>query len=440
MNWDKTIKKNKQPAVFLSAFFFCILFVLFLNDSVMELRAKELRLHLMENAYNGISLNHFSLISEYENNKNLYSKKISENLYERQAANLELVKNLEDAEDYSLVLASNFTERMSLGFVNSLRFVFGKNLIQNIAHSDYYRHLYSAYYYEKNFMFEKAIMKYDLAYSENTDPVLRAGILLHQGFCYAMLSQPVRANEAYSRVMKDYNGSEIAVTASVLQKFLYGFQVERDRLLADGAISTQRTRQLINLFAYKDALKMIEKVEKIPGQNSSELMYYKAVVLEKQGQKKDSVNLYLKVILSDKHSEYAKKANKNLFFIGKRSGDSKLVETSVQINRTLQDSELTHYINSKRFKIQELDFELESDNSEINSEDFKALEKQIEQKEKTSAETKEKVKRKVVVITASDDQISGWVESENSERLILNTSIGKITIQKSEIVKITEQK
>ena len=437
---DKIIIKNRQLAAFIFLFVGCILFVLFVNDSLMQLRAKELRLHLMENAYNGVSLNHFSLISEYENSKNLYTNKISEDLYEKQMANLEIVKNIESAENYSLELAGNLSERISLGFVNTLRFVLGKNMIQNIGQSDYYRYLYSAYYYEKNYLFEKAILDYEKAYLENTDPVLRAGILLHQGFCYAMISETARANEKYSRVMQNYNGSEVAVTASILQQFLYGFQAERDRLLADGKVSVAKTKKLISLFAYIDAWDMIENVEKLPGNNSAELMYYKAVLLEKQGKKKDSVNLYLKVILSDQYSDYAKKSNRNLFFMGKRSGDSNLVDTSVQINRTLQDPELTKYIKSKRYKMQGMDFQLEFDTAEIGSEIYNTFQNQIEKESKDSERTKKKVRRKVIVITASDDQISGVVESEDHARLILNTSIGKITIQKSEIIKITDQK
>ena len=437
---DKIIIKNRQLAAFIFLFVGCILFVLFVNDSLMQLRAKELRLHLMENAYNGVSLNHFSLISEYENSKNLYTNKISEDLYEKQMANLEIVKNIESAENYSLELAGNLSERISLRFVNTLRFVLGKNMIQNIGQSDYYRYLYSAYYYEKNYLFEKAILDYEKAYLENTDPVLRAGILLHQGFCYAMISETARANEKYSRVMQNYNGSEVAVTASILQQFLYGFQAERDRLLADGKVSVAKTKKLISLFAYIDAWDMIENVEKLPGNNSLELMYYKAVLLEKQGKKKDSVNLYLKVILSDQYSDYAKKSNRNLYFMGKRSGDSNLVETSVQINSTLQDPELTKYIKSKRYKMQGMDFELEYDTAEIGSEIYNTFQNQIEKESNDIEKTKKKVRRKVIVITASDDQISGVVESEDHARLILNTSIGKITIQKSEIIKITDQK
>ncbi|MDH5719557.1 MAG: hypothetical protein OEZ13_02955 [Spirochaetia bacterium] len=451
--------QNQRQILLIAAFSaIFLLFIVFFNNSIMGLRIMQLKYHLMKNSYNKSALNHFGLVTAYENNKKLYFKKITSLEYDENM--LKLMENSKVFSDshYNFNLPQSNTDQISLFFINLIRMLMNKNPVENIVQTEYHKYLYTAYYYEQNHEYKSAIQTYALALSENKDIALKAGILLHQGYSYAMLSFYEKAIDKYDEIIKKYPNTEIAVTASILKKFLFGFKKEKENLLRDNKYSIDKTEKLIHLFAYENAWSMLKEIEKKSGVNKDVIDFYKARLFEKSGKKEKAVNKYLEVILENPKSTLARASNKNLYLMGSRLGDQELIKTSVKINKTIKDKKLDLLIKSntleplkkpKNIKENPLILDLKKIEQIETKEEEEEEEERKKIKKNTGHESKNRIlskkpndstANKITVITKNEDYIIGFIISEDSKQIVLNTSLGKITIQKSNIKNINRQK
>ncbi|MDH5716239.1 MAG: hypothetical protein OEZ22_01215 [Spirochaetia bacterium] len=424
-----------------------ILSIVFFNNSIMKLRVLELKYHLMKSNYSKSTLNHFGLITAYENNKKLYFKKITSLEYEENMIKLmENSKNFSDSH-YNFNPSDSYTDNFSLLFINLVRIIMNKTLVENITQTQYHKYLYSAYYYEQNHEYKLAIHTYALALAEIKDLSLKAGILLHQGYSYAMLSFYDKAVDKYNEIIEKYPDTDIATTASILKKFLFGFKKEKESILNDNKSSIDKTEKLIQLFAYENAWNMLKEIEKNSVVNKNLIDFYKARLLEKKGKKEEAVNKYLEVILADSKSALARSSNKNLYLMGSRLGDKELIKTSIKINKTLKDKELDTLIKGNTitptkkpegYDMQPLILNMQKI-KEIEKQDIQEIKQEKKQEKKSRVLSKQinsVPAEKITIITKNEDYIIGFIDSEDSQQIILNTSLGKIAIQKSNIKNI----
>jgi len=430
------MKNKKGKGVLLFAFIISIPMIFLLNRSIIEVRSKELRYHLMNTQFNQAVMNHASLVLSYENNKKLYFGQISRVKYEENSLQALKMHQPELQIYHDISITTNWIDSFTLALINSIRILMGKSIIENIEESNFHHYLYYAYYYEINHQYEEAIKYYEKAYTENKNFILRAGVLLHEGYCFAMLSRPNEAERKYNEVIQKYPETEMAITASVLKKFLHGFQNEEQTILND-LPSISKTEKLIYLFAYDKAWESLTDVEQNNLSESTIINFYKAKIYENQGNKQQAANHYLEVILESPHSSLARDANRNLFLIGKRSEDTALSDLSIELNNSLKDPRMNILLADEFFSRKNKGKKPEIKSTEINPELLSAISKKnllLAQNQMNSQTSDPPEKIKLLITTVEGDQITGQLLSETSDAIVLDTSIGKITIYQTSIL------
>ena len=164
-------------------------FLLLVNDVVISIRLNELRENLLEQNRAESSMDHIALVAIYRINKNIYEKKISqENADALEIKINSLVRNEQNGQTAVYPVKYDIISRPALGFINFNRMIIGKpSLKYHRPLNQNFSDLDTAYFYERNYLFGRAIEQYDKVLATvNMDNSLRASILLHQGYCYAL--------------------------------------------------------------------------------------------------------------------------------------------------------------------------------------------------------------------------------------------------------------
>lgn len=292
-----------------------------------------------------------------------------------------------------------------------------------------------AYYYERNFFFSRAIEQYEkVLKNKNIDNTLRASILLHQGYCSALSGLNIRAMHIYSTIIKDYSSENSAVTAAILSRYLEGFKLAREKVLASNADPLLMSQDLVALLSYEQALKILEEEEKRAGPGDiARIKYYKARCFTGIGQPDKAVENYLQVIAASPSSQYAKYSNRKLFLIGSRAGgENDIVKLSKQLNNRLNDPVLSGMIQ-------------EQEDEPVPAADLNKPEKinipesLLEKIDKIS-ETQEKPAKAssyMIINTSDGNTFKGTLIEQNEKEIALQTSIGRINVKREKIINIT---
>ena len=418
-------------AVALTAFFFLV------NDVVISIRLNELRENLLEQNRAESNMDHIALIATYRINKNIYEKKISqENADALEARISSLAREDKAAQPAVRSVKYDIISRSALGLINFNRMIIGKPFLKyRRTPSQNFTDLDTAYFYERNYLFNRAIELYDKVLKNvNLDNALRSSVLLHQGYCYALAGLDTKAMNNYSVIINKYVNENSAVTAAILSRYLEGFNVARERVLSSTADPLQRSQDLVNLLAYKQALGILEEEEKKADVSDiPRIKYFKARCLTGMGQPEKAVVNYLQVITSSPSSQYAKYSNRKLFMIGTRAGgNNSITKLSEKLNAKLNDPSLTEMVeNQKDNPEQEIEVQ--------NFENIKIPEELLEKTEKLTetSSNSEKISRYMIIQTSDGNTFKGTLIEQSDMEISLQTSIGRINVKRDKITSIT---
>ena len=292
-----------------------------------------------------------------------------------------------------------------------------------------------AYYYERNFLFSRAIAQYDNTLkNRNIDSSLRASILLHQGYCYALAGSNDKAMYNYSTIINKYGNENSAITAAILSRYLEGFKLARERVLSSKADPILRSQDLVSLLAYEQALKILEdeEVRADPG-DIARIRYFKARCFTGIGKPEKAVENYLQVIASSPYSQYAKYSNRKLFLIGSRAGgENNIIKISEQLNNKLKDPVLTEMIQNQKDNPEPAIDVNKLEKINISKNLLEKVEKFTEDKEKSAA-----ISKFYVIQTSDGNTFKGTLIEQNEKEIALQTSIGRINVKRDKITSIT---
>jgi hypothetical protein len=431
------VKKITITAVIVAISFIITVFLFFINDIVISIRLNELEANLLKQDQTESNMDHIGLVATYQINKNIYEKNLSqENADALEAKVISLVKI--EGRDYPIInpIKYKIISHPALLMINFNRGIIGKApLIYHQSIDQHIADLDVAYYYERNFLFRRAIEQYGNALrNRNIDSSLRASILLHQGYCYALAGLNDKAMYDYSTIINKYGNENSAITAAILSRYLEGFKLARERVLSSKADPLLRSQDLVSLLAYEQALKILkdEELRADPG-DMPRIRYFKARCYTGIGEPEKAAENYLQVIISSPYSQYAKYSNRKLFLIGSRAGgENNIIKISEQLNNKLKDPVLSEMIQNQKDNPEPgLDVKkLEKIN--ISNNLLEKVDKFTEEKEGSPA-----ISKYYVILTSDGNTFKGTLIEQNEKEIALQTSIGRINVQRDKITSIT---
>ena len=415
-------------------------FMYFLNNIYINIRMKELKVHLQKANQNENNIDHINLVMKYTLHRKLYEDKIS--IREANIIQSHVNSLTKDQPKYDNVKITGFQIAYipALYFINFYRFFMGKPPIKDISGDTVNSHFELAYYFERNNLYRRALKHYKLTRSEsyNISRPIKASILLHEGYCYALLGEYKKAKKKYKLIINNYSNENIAITATILLKYLEGFQSESKKIMKDKTISLNKSVKLFNLLSYNEALRILSKVEQKSSKPQLEkIQYYKARCYYETGESQKSLELLLNLIIKNPTSKYSKLANKTIFIIGSQiEGHNKIKETAIKLNKIIKDDDLNQMIinsassfsNSNEMNKNKIDLKikpeiLEKINSlEVYNKDYKYI------------------GENVTIRVKDGNMFYGVVKDKDKDNIFLLTSVGKITINKKKIAKIKTAK
>jgi len=432
------MKKNRNSILLIPATVIFISFIMMVNDAMISIRLNELKVSLQDIDRSEGSIDNIGLVTTYETHKKLFENRITQDKADAIENKINSLTNLKTNNNEQFASMYSLFSLPVIKVINFNRFMLGKMpLIYHRVNDPVSLNLDLAYYYERNFHYKRAIELYDKSLGETNLPdSIRAGILLHQGYCYALSQLDEKARKNYSIIIEKYGRENSAITATVLLRYLEGFSLARQRVLSGKDDSLSQSQQLVSLLDYKRALAILETVEhEARPEDISRITYFKARCFSGMGETKRAVDNYLRVVTSDPSSQYARCSNRKLFLIGARSGEKELVEISMELNRSLNDPELSRMIK---------------ENAKNNG---NGIEKQQPIKIDLSADTREKIgkivskkkepelktDRYLIIHTSDGNTFKGTIIEETTDHIALKTSIGSINVKKDRIIKIIDK-
>ncbi len=411
-------------------------YLIFVNNIVISIRLNELKTYLQETDKNEGGIDHIALVATYEIHKKIYEERMSQDdadITENNLRTLSLQIRTDQAE-YGNV--NSIVTLPALYIINFNRRILGKPPVSFKSSNDrQFKELDEAYYFERNFMFKRAIALYDKAIENHTfNSRYISSILLRQGYCYALAGNHDRAMKNYNKIIRDYSQESSAITASILIRYLEGFTLAKEKILIAESDPVLKSRKLVNVLAYEQALRIINDIEsKAAPTDLPSIQYFKARCYSGLGEPEKAVENYLKVVTTSPDSPYAKYSNRKLYMIGKSAGgDNKIVELSENINKRLNDPVLTEIIKTgKGFSSEGI---TGADAIKVNVPD--SLKEKVEKLTSVNATIKETF---LIIITSDGNTFKGKLIEKNIDYISLETSIGRIDVKRDKITKITEQ-
>lgn len=428
------MKKNFKVLLIIFIPLFVVLYLFYVNRVIITIRLNELRNYLQETDKSEGGIDHISLIATYEIHKKIYESRMSRD--EADSAEFRL-NSLSLTPQSSETLTGGFNRLImipALYLINFNRLMLDKPPVNlQITDDHSFRELDKAYYYERNLMFRLAIPLYDEALKNNIFSARdESSILLRQGYCNAMAGYNDSAMTNYRKIIKDFSQESSAITASILIRYLEGFTSARDNVLLNESDPVLKSRKLVDLLAYEQALKIIEDIEHkaAPGDIPS-LQYFKARCYSGLGEPAKAVENYITLITGFPSSPYAKYANRKLYMIGKSAASgNEILDISRRLNRKLNDPVLTEFIKTDKDSVSA---------GIIYSEPviIKVPEKLAGMIAEMTSEVKTSADIFLVIVTNDGNTFKGRLIQKNNDAISIETSIGRIDVKRNKILKVS---
>ncbi|MBN1411162.1 MAG: tetratricopeptide repeat protein [Spirochaetales bacterium] len=329
--------------------------MMFLNDIVKEIRLLELKAFLKEMNREDSNVDHLGMVSKYKLCKDLYENRINEkNLDSEELKTSYLIASFENQNKLQLDKYKDVAGPV-IFILNLVRQILNKAPIETIIEGQTNNSIAIAYYYERNKDYEKALDVYGkILANTGLEKAKEPIIILHQGFCNAVIGNYETAKEKYLSIINNYNNENAAITAAILLKYLEEFQNEIEKVKNSKASGVEKSEQLFKLIAYKDALQVLDNVSVSDPKQKEKINYYKARCLEETGEKEESVKVYQELIQDNHESDYAKIANERILVISTMDVEGEKYKELAEKNNTLIQDESFNDLLEKSQKIEDL--------------------------------------------------------------------------------------
>jgi tetratricopeptide (TPR) repeat protein len=425
------------------------------NDINIQIRIKEIRVFLQRSNREDNSLDHIGLVMKYRLHKAMYDNRISDEDTSIIEARINSI--LSGREEESAVLPGKYRYMYLpvIFTINLIRSVIGMPQIKDMKEDEVNLNLEVAYYYERNKDYKRAIALYNQILNEPvTGRSLKAGVLLHQGFCYSIIGEYENARSKYLTVIKDYGDFSTAVTAAVMLRYLEGFRTEIEKVLRTEKDSSAKGDKLYKLIAYTESYEVLKRIENTSSPSEKEkIKFYKGRTLEEMGESGKAVEIYQRIILDNPKSDYAVSANRRIFLVGSVNFEGqKIRKLAVENNKLIDDNTLVK-MAEEDLKFREIGSDqvnaseahktfadkIISGNSNAAAEAgsidrmIKKVEEKINEKKNTVRKNSPAAEVRVKIFTKDGNIFIGTLVNETADEIVINSSLGNIKIKKSGI-------
>ncbi len=305
---------------FLRIFFALLIFaitVLF-NIGLIDVRFEEINYLLGKIALDSDASNTFSIVAKYELIKRrMEGGETSTENYELEARIQALISGdqltaSQDELQKKYLIPVRF-------FLNSIRFVLGKEVISPQEENEIIKVLEIGYFWERNRKYPEAIKIYDevLGMPELRNDV-RSAVLLHKAFCHSMMSEYSKAKEIYERVINMYPNTEAGMVSWKLLDFLESIEKKRKKVHQTKLTDFEKAKEYYLVMDYRNSIKFfsIFLQENKTGKRNAEARYFKGRSHEEIGETEEAVSEYRQTIKIDKTKQWAREANRRMLMLG----------------------------------------------------------------------------------------------------------------------------
>jgi tetratricopeptide (TPR) repeat protein len=235
--------------------------------------------------------------------------------------------------------------------IRGVGFILGKKRGRIEVPGSVQQNLEAAYFYERSRKYEKAIGVYSEGLSDQGLGFgVAATLLLHRGFCYALMGNYAKAMEDFRQTERQNPDSEEARVAAKLLELTQALEDQVRLARQTPQTPFQSARALFRLANYSDAAQILQKVLSDPAtgeQDKLEGRYLYARSQEEMGEDSDAVTTYRSLMQEAPNSAFAKKANRRLYVLGKYySHDEDLAQTALKKIEQYQDFKFINSLKS----------------------------------------------------------------------------------------------
>lgn len=293
-----------------------ILTILF-NIGLIDIRFEDINYLLGTIASENEAANTSGIIAKYE----LVKRRMQ--FGEENIGNFELEAKMQTIVASQLKrteIKSSFFKTPVRIFLNGIRIILGKKIINPKEDDKIFEVLEIAYLWERNRKYTEALKIYEdiLATAATLQNSLRAAIMLHQAFCYSMISNYDRAKTIYENVINLYQDTEAGILAWKLLDFIETMEKERLNVAKSNINGLEKAKQYYLLMDFKNAIIQYSKLidHSSGASQSAEIHFYKGRAHEELGETEDAIIEYKLVAKMDNKQNSARQANRRLLMLG----------------------------------------------------------------------------------------------------------------------------
>jgi TonB family protein len=204
--------------------------------------------------------------------------------------------------------------------LNGIRFTLGKKVINPKEEDKIFEVLEIAYLWERNRKYAEALKNYDdiLATASTIQNSLRAAIMVHQAFCYSMVSNYEKSKTVYENVINLYPNTEAGILSWKLLEFIQSMNKERGNVAKSDVSGIEKAKQYYLLMDFKNAIVQYSKLVNQTGSisESAEAHFFKGRSHEELGETEDAIIEYKLVGKMDTKENWSRQANRRLLMLG----------------------------------------------------------------------------------------------------------------------------
>jgi tetratricopeptide (TPR) repeat protein len=426
------------------------------NDINIQIRIKELRLFLQRSSREDNSIDHIGLVMKYRLHKEMYENRTTAEDTGVIETRINSILSGREVNGEVLPVRYNYLSIPVFHAINFIRLITGMPLIEEIDDDDLNLSLEVAYYHERNKDYRKAIALYNQIFNDpSSSRTLKAGVLLHTGFCYSIIGDYEKAKSIYLTVIKEYSEINTAVTAAVMLRYLEGFRTEIEKVLSTEKDSTSKGVKLYKLIAYTESYEVLKRIENTASSSEREkIRFFKGRTLEEIGETGKAIDIYQQIVMDNPQSEYASSANRRIYLVGSVNHEGgEIKRLAVENNKLVKDETLVKMVeedakfikndknhNSDSAKIKNLfsgKIAFDEPGTGINSESIDKMirktEERVNDNKNLSSYRNDPVEMKVKIYTKDGNIFTGILVKETPDQIVIRSSLGVIKISRSKI-------
>lgn len=278
---------------------------------IYGLRIKELQYRLRTNTDRQQAVRTMSLVSRLDLLLKKSVKAGEKAAYSREG---KLMQALRHTLMLSEIPNLAFAERIGLGSIEFFNLLAGSPGLKYELESPTYVAMETAFFSEMRRNYHEAIDIYSslLQNPQSLSSDWRAYIRLHRGFCLALSQERTAARIDFADVIANHRGEYEATAVALLKRI---DEVENSLSNVDRMeLSTTKGTAYYQLTAYEKAIQTFNRLDKT--NHSPSTLYYLGRSHEETGNESAAAGYYRRIIAKFRNSDWATKANRRLYAMG----------------------------------------------------------------------------------------------------------------------------